>query len=211
MTQVDALIRRDHSFLEESDNCYFLGEFRSKEYKNPGTDLIGNFKKGPEATGYPAKYRNDAIRQIGETLARTKYQGRLFVPVPPSEAPDDPLIDHRLRLALEAAREFKPDFAFAELVYQAHATRKSHVDDGLGRVSVEELLDVYRLNESLIDAPPQSIVILDDVLTTGRHYRAMRTYLGRHFPSAAYIGLFVCRRIPKDPPKIDWAKLLEEM
>ena len=47
---------------------------------------------------------------------------------------------------------------------------------------------------------PECLVILDDVLTTGRLLRAMNFVLDRRFPQAQIIGTFITRRVvPEDP------------
>ena len=45
-------------------------------------------------------------------------------------------------------------------------------------------------------APPASIAIVDDVLTTGAHFRAASTVLAVRFPTAQIVGLFIARRVP---------------
>jgi hypothetical protein len=42
-------------------------------------------------------------------------------------------------------------------------------------------------------------VIFDDVLTTGRHYKAVQLVLKAAYPDISSPGLFLARRLPKAP------------
>ena len=58
LTKIDDLIRPDHSYLTDSDSCYFLGEYTARKgYAfSPGNNLVLNFKKSG-APGRPARSR----------------------------------------------------------------------------------------------------------------------------------------------------------
>ena len=46
---------------------------------------------------------------------------------------------------------------------------------------------------------PERLVILDDMLTSGRHFRAVTFVLHRRFPRAQIVGTFITRRVvPED-------------
>ena len=38
---------------------------------------------------------------------------------------------------------------------------------------------------------------MEDILTTGAHFRAAATLLSAQFPEAGVIGLFIARRVPE--------------
>jgi hypoxanthine-guanine phosphoribosyltransferase len=44
-----------------------------------------------------------------------------------------------------------------------------------------------------------SLVVVDDVLTTGAHFKAMQRILNERFPDVSLIGVFVARRVPVRP------------
>jgi hypothetical protein len=81
-----------------------------------------------------------------------------------------------------------------ELVFQQQSTRASHAS-GANRITVQELLDLYRFDETLAEPPPTSIAIVDDMLTAGTHYRAMHSVLAGRYPDVPIIGLFIARRV----------------
>ena len=52
-------------------------------------------------------------------------------------------------------------------------------------------------NYSLTTPEPSVIAIVDDVLTTGAHFRAASAILAAQFPEVQILGLFLARRVPE--------------
>jgi predicted amidophosphoribosyltransferase len=67
------------------------------------------------------------------------------------------------------------------------------------RLSPDELYELYEPDEALSEPPPASLVVADDVLTTGAHFKAMKRILNETFPGVPVIGVFVARRVPERP------------
>jgi hypothetical protein len=65
------------------------------------------------------------------------------------------------------------------------------------RVSIEDLIASMGINEALAQPAPRTIGIFDDVLTTGRHFKAIRSVLRARFPDVPIVGIFVVRRVPE--------------
>ena len=85
------------------------------------------------------------------------------------------------------------------LVVQNASMLANHARPSGERVTVEELLEVYSVDQDYVSPEPTVIGIVDDMLTAGTHYRAMHSILTNRFPSARIVGLFVARRIfPED-------------
>lgn len=187
--------------------CYYIYEYTSrKDWSYSSTNgLINNLKKKPSLRGSPQyKYKSKAIEKCAEDLGSAINHGWLrsatLVPVPPSKSPSDPDYDDRMT---KVCRAIPTDFSVdvRELVVQTASTRASHECADGERLSVQDLLDVYRINESLAAPEPKSIGVVDDVLTNGAHYVAMHTILKRRFPAATIYGMFVARRV--FPPSVD--------
>lgn len=89
---------------------------------------------------------------------------------------------------------------FGHLSFKRTRPEHSHECTDGERVTVNELKAVYRINEALAEPAPAIIGIVDDVLTAGRHFRAMSDVLSARFPEAAITGLFIARRVfARDP------------
>jgi len=201
LTEIDDLSRPDHSYLSAEDNCYFLGEYSAhKGFAFSATNqLIINLKKGLERRDRPEwPYKARAIRTAGEALRASltdDASGMLtFVPIPPSKAKGDPLYDDRL---LQVLRGVWPGRAIdiRELVLQPESTDAVH--DQQERPKPAELEARYAIDRQLLQPAPQIIAVVDDVITTGAHFVAIRNLLRREFPDTKIVGLFIARRVPE--------------
>jgi predicted amidophosphoribosyltransferase len=209
LSLIDESNRDDHSRLTAEDNCYFLFEYTSRRgYSFSSTNqLIANLKKKPSTAGqqgyhYKGRAILDCARSLGAALKPTWLSEATLVPTPGSKAHGHPDYDDRIERICRAMRQPQPDVR--ALVIQTASTTASHEAGDGDRVTVEELLALYRIDESLATPAPKSIAIVDDVLTAGTHYRAMHTVLSARFRTVPIIGLFVARRVfPDDDFEFD--------
>ncbi len=118
------------------------------------------------------------------------------MPVPGSKAPGHPDFDDRVERICKAILQPPPDVR--ALVTQTASTDASHEVGEGDRVTVEELLEVYAINEALAAPAPVKIAIIDDVLTAGTHYRATHIKLSERFPGVPLVGIFIARRVFPD-------------
>ena len=84
-----------------------------------------------------------------------------------------------------------------ELVIQSASLEAAHESNH--RPTIEELLAVYEIDESKVQPAPERVAIVDDVLTVGTHFKAMKTVLKKRFPAVSIVGFFVARRILPNP------------
>lgn len=141
-------------------------------------------------------YKEHAVKTIGEILRKTfKVDVQItFVPIPPSKAKDHPLYDDRLLRSLNVLKSDRnPDIR--ELVLQKQTVQASHLS--AQRPTPDEVIANYIIDDSLCAPAPETIIIFDDVITTGCHFKAMKTLLLSRFPDANIVGFFMARRVPK--------------
>lgn len=202
LTEVDELIRIDHSYLDADDKCYFLGEYiaRSGYAAGATNDLIHNLKKPMDRRGTAEwKWKERAIKRAASDLKAAVNKKWLdsvvIVPMPPSKTRDDPAYDDRVA---QVARQFVAGSGgdVRELLYQTSSIGAFHEQDC--RRDVQSLVDCFEIDERLADPIPQHIAILDDVLTTGAHFRAAKLVLQHRFEGVPIRGLFIARRIITD-------------
>ena len=201
LTKVDALIRPNHWRLTDADDCCFIGEYTASQgYSySPTNHLISNFKKTMDRCERPEwRYKDQAIQDAAaafrKALAPKDLDRWTFVPIPPSKAKSDPLYDDRLTRMLGAIRS-KPPLDVRELVVQTESTDPVHVGDVV-RPAPEEIQALYRIDETLTEPAPDTIAVVDDILTTGAHFRAAKSVLSTHFPETSkIIGLFIARTV----------------
>jgi hypothetical protein len=198
LTKVDELVRGDHSYLEDDDVCYFLREYTAYVgYTHSATnDLISNLKKPVSRRGRPEyRWKQWAIDTAGDELKAAinpKWlAGAVLVPMPPSKTSTDPEYDDRMvQVAARIANGAGADVR--ELLVRNQSMPAQHQSSAPRSISA--LLSCLEINEALREPPPSHIGVLDDMLTTGAHFRAARTLLAKHFPSSQIIGVFIARR-----------------
>ena len=88
----------------------------------------------------------------------------------------------------------EPRLDIREMIVQRHSTDAVHSSDL--RPGPEDIEELYAVHETLATPNPTLVAVVDDVLTTGAHFRAAQTVLAPHFPSLTIVGLFIARRVP---------------
>ena len=197
----------DHFHLDGADRCHFMFEYTSgRGYDFSATNqLISNLKKkpssrltNPNAYKWKARVIRDCGTWLGQSLNANWLKEGTLVPVPPSKAKSDPDYDDRMLQVCRAIPSATP-LDIRELVIQRESMRAAHECGEGERPSIEEIAANYMINEDVATPVPKAIAIVDDVLTAGRHFKAMQRVLGRRFPNTVLLGLFIARRVfPND-------------
>lgn len=201
LSSIDDTNRDSHPRLTEQDVCLFLYEKTSgKDYSFSETNnLISNLKKPVSSSQAVLRYKARAIQRCARdftfALNPDWLKTATLVPIPPSKATSDPLYDNRME---QICRLISGQQDVRNLVIQNATMVANHARGAGDRVTVDELLSAYSIDETVANPEPIAIGIVDDMLTAGTHYRAMHTILSGRFPSANIIGLFVARRIFPD-------------
>lgn len=201
LTKVDELIRPDHSYLTAADTCYFLGEYSARKgYAfSPTNQLVLNFKKPVDRRGRPEWVHKERAIAAAAAAFRVALNTAFLdvatlAPMPPSKARTDPLYDDRVLRMLRAIRP-APVIDIRELLVQPVSTDAAHVV--AVRPRPEDLVGRYQVDGTLAVPAPRVIALVDDVLTTGAHFKAGQEVLQQAFPAARIVGLFIARRVPE--------------
>jgi len=201
---LDAPRRADHLFLGESDRCAYLAEYAAGLERCGGgvNQLIHNFKCAPSlARAKPGRghYKRLALNVLAqwlrEAIPREYAQRCTWVPIPPSRQQDDPDFDDRLPLTLSLAFAGY-DLDLRCLLQQARSTARDHATGT--RTSEEALYRLLQVDVAALEqrALREHIVLFDDVLTSGKHYKCCERKLREYQPYASIIGVFLMRRAP---------------
>jgi predicted amidophosphoribosyltransferase len=200
-TKVDELSLKDHHHLVLSDECYYLGEYTARrDWSFSETNkLILNYKKPVSRRGRSEwKYKTQAVSQVAKALSDNlgpALDNLLLMPMPTSKASNDPEFDSRIRDTLSQVKKPNGMRCDTRELLVLKATMVA-MHDGARR-SVSDLENAYQISEELCVAVPNWIVIFDDVLTTGCHFRAASNMLRKRFPNARITGVFIARRVPE--------------
>jgi hypothetical protein len=200
LLQIDELIKADHN-LSEEDLCFHLWEYVKEggfaEY--PTNQLIKNLQIPMSIKGDPYrwKYKIAALKfctdALGAVVPRAFFSEYTWVPVPPSVVKSDAAYDPRLHYVLRKVAPAIPDLR--ELVLQ----RENGTSKQKG-ISAEERARNYLIADDIVDPAPSRIIVFDDVIAGGTHFKAMKMVLQERFPGIEVTGLFLARTIrPKDP------------
>ena len=195
LTKIERVDLPDHYHLEADDGCYFYGEYTAGEgFRYSDTNqLIYNLKWSS------SPYWRDAAKNkvAAHVAAIANLDEFTFVPVPPSKAKGDPEYDDRLMDVLRIVQRRKPDVDIREIITQRESLEASHNADV--RPPPEQLQANYEIDDALLSGARNKIIIFDDMITAGAHYRAMVSALSQHRAGLEFKGLFVARRVPPNP------------
>lgn len=188
----------DHFCLAADDQCYYIWEYTANKRFDfsPTNQLIVNLKIKPRETNR-AYFKKQAIDHAAQALRSLVGQEAAeryltFVPVPGSKALGHPDFDDRMLKVLNQAfqgrkTDIRPMLELSESMLADHEAND--------RIATEDLLNRTRLNEHLLAAPRSIIVIVDDVLNSGKHFKVAKTLISRQFQDKEIRGLFLARCI----------------
>ncbi len=201
LREIDEAIRGIHPHLTATDEVLFWREYTSGRDWSFGdaNNFIGNLKKKPTSSEAVLRHKARAIRECSSYFSKAInpvwIREAIFVPVPCSKVAGHAEYDDRMTKVCNGIKVDNDHATVRELVYQSESLTASHTLQAGQRHTVQDLLDVYKIDEDLIDDAPTRIAVVDDVLTNGTHFRAMKTVLLQKWPNARVVGFFVARRI----------------
>ena len=200
LLKVDDSNRSDHWYLTPSDRCYYFYEYTA--HKGFGhskvNSFIANLKKPTSQRDEPHyRYKLAAI-QGAAGLIRGVLQASpslktaaTIVPIPPSKPANHPEYDDRMEQIVSLACQGSEADNRCMLA-QTQAYEASHLQGvGGSRIKPAQLQELY----SLVGDPPRgSVILVDDVLTTGAHFIAARAAILSVHPQVQVAGIFLARR-----------------
>jgi hypothetical protein len=210
LTWIDATNRARHHFLEAADRCLYFGDFYGGKGWSAGytNQLIKNYKRAPRQIALSANaqqlqyYKDRALSEVAAALQKVfseaAVEPRTFIPIPTSKTPGDPEYCDRLERTLCAAfRGYNADIRL--LLRQTISTEADHLSGG-GRSSYTELLQITEVDPTQLHTSPRAeIVLFDDVLTSGKHFKVAQTRIREVYPEHPILAVFVARCIHTGP------------
>lgn len=190
-----------HTDLEDTDYCFYWRTFTSQSSYNYSktNQLIKNFKISP-SENHRIAHKQKAISQIAnelkQVIKKEIFENYTFIPIPPSNPENHPEYDDRLIQVLKQVQQ-TTDLDFRNIIFQNHPILPVHKAPSNQRPTLKELLNFYEINTSSYSCIPKKIIVFDDVLTKGTHFKAVQKILQNHFPQIPIVGLFVALSIKK--------------
>lgn len=172
------LLLGDQPYLDPTDECYFADHYECSVYTGIKRDIIS--LKGRDALTIMR-----GAKGLSLALPTEWTRTYTFVPMPASSGATNPI--QSLVSGLQVA-DWRP------LLVRHCATRSAHRG---WRLSPHDRTQFLALNVGFINPTPGAIVVVDDVLTTGCHFRAAKMVLRNKWPATRVIGLFLARTCPR--------------
>lgn len=187
------LERPDHWHLDQNDECYFFGDYtpRAGYSHSSANQLISNLKKPPQFRNHPAwKHKVLAINRCGAVLAanlnHALVESSIIVPIPPSKPPNHPDYDDRMTKVAQKTLPFRT----ASALMTGIARAPLHASDQ--RRDIDAIYVGLNLNSAALQ-DATTVILLDDVLTTGASFRACCRRLADAPQITRIIGVFIAR------------------
>lgn len=180
-------------YLEDDDICYYARDYISKGgfQASKSNDLINNFKKPADRKGKPEwRYKKTAMQQFAKELSDILPDGILVTCMPSSISKTDSNYDSRLEDTLQQLRKTRPNIIVEFPISVKQTTLAAH--SGANR----DPNQIYRnLEWKGIQISSDKIVLIDDVLTTGAHFKACQRLIWEHCPGIDIIGVFWAKTV----------------
>lgn len=198
LLEIDASNRWQHKRLDDGDICYHLFEYTSHHGGDARTNqLIRNLKKKPSLKDKPGYiYKERAIEHCAsafrDALDADWISKTTFVPIPCSKAANHPDYDDRME---RLCRAIAPGIEVRPLITQRYTTRAAHESSKGERITEDKLVRMYEVDLDALEPTPRSVAIVDDVLTSGTHFKAVQKKLRQRWPDVPIVGIFIARRI----------------
>lgn len=197
--RIDESLRQDHPYLASDDECFCLGEYHPRGGFNAGpvNNLISNFKKSVTKRGLPEyDHKERAILKVADlvkgVINAKAIKTCTVVPIPSSKAKTDSLYDDRL---VRSLRGVNSDLDIRELLVTKQSMRAHHeFKAGEKRPTPAQLYSMLGVDESCLQTPVKNTIILfDDLITNGTHFKACKKLLTERLPDCTIVGLFIGR------------------
>jgi hypothetical protein len=208
LIRLDEASRADHIFLTASDRCAFLAQYCSgigsgSDIRNRSChQLIRNFKCEPSLAVNDRRRRRckeEAITTLAlwlrHAVPRRLAESCTWIPIPPSQRVEDPEFDDRLAVTLHLAFDGY-DVDVRSVLRQTRSTARDHA--GRARLSEQALFEILRIDEAQLAKRTVRgrVVLFDDVLTSGKHFKCCERRLKEVLPDTPIAGVFLMRRAP---------------
>lgn len=179
--------------LADVDKCYFAREYVSGGgySASEANQLILNFKKPRDRSHLPEyKYKAQAIAQFAAELADFLPRGATVAAMPTSKCRDDLDYDDRLIQTLTAVAARRADITCADLLTVKRSLNPAHSGGPRGPGTLlQNLLWIGPTD------PLPMIMLVDDVIGSGGHFRACKQAVLEHWPQCQVMGAFWARAV----------------
>jgi hypothetical protein len=185
------------TYFEKNHKCWYFMEKQAEGYSaSEENGLIYNFKKPIDRKDTPQwYYRNEAVKKFIKDLCGIKINPEFFqkgyitvIPAPTSKARNSDGWNDRIDVVVEGWANCNPKIKVEYALDMLHDVPSSHQDGGSRKPS--EIKRHLKFN-GFKEEPSEVVIIVDDVYTTGGHFKAFREFILENEPRIKeVIGIF---------------------
>ena len=184
----------DYYNLREDDFIIYAREKTEGGYTASETNqLVFNLKKPKDANGQ--YWKKQAINEFINELSAVKFpEGGTLIPAPSSKRRNSEKFDDRIDQVVKCFIEkYRPDLKYEPILEVREDTPSSHSEGGTRNPNeIKACLIVSEFSQA---EKPKTVFIIDDVITSGGHFKAWREALEEKYPSIRVVGVFLARTI----------------
>jgi len=155
-----------------------------------------NLKKPISARGRPEwKYKLRAIKQFAAELSHIipAERGCVLAAIPCSRSPSDAEYDPRLDDVLHEVTGLMPTVRVERPLVRTVSVQAAHAGGSRSVSAIQRTLGWAGFCK-----PTDHVILVDDVITTGSHFKACQQFLHEHQPGIDVVGVFWARTIWPD-------------
>jgi hypothetical protein len=181
------------ALLGADDICYYARDYISKGgYKSSeANQLILNLKKDISKKGtHEWQYKIRAIKQFSTELAGGLLQDYAVAFIPTSKLIDDPACDPRWEILKDELASARPDLKFKRPIVRRESCSAVHSGGARKMAAIRATLD-WRGFKNV----PDTIILIDDVITAGAHFKVCKNMILERHPDVKVYGIFWARTI----------------
>lgn len=183
-------------YLEEEDFCLYAREYSEGGYEaSTSNQLVFNLKKPISYKGLPQWfYKEHAIERFASELGMLRFpDNAVIIPAPTSKPRKSPLFDSRIDDVAKSLCKYNSNLIYQPILDVDIELLSAHSEGGT-RIpeEIEEHIVVSKFTKIEI---PSTVFVIDDLITTGGHFVAIKRALQHTFPGIKVIGLFWAKKI----------------